>query len=186
MSAIGKTIQVVHPLFAEPGDGELPTSPMQLEVGPIDRKMFALLNAEWHSRLPIVTNCFEGVCFGASYKNRYYAVAWWSDPVARALDHTTIIELRRMAICDEAPRNTASRFLAQMLKSIKKTHPHKSKAISYQDTDVHHGTIYKASNWVAANQGARIDESKKYNNWKTRKNRMNQSTAPKVRWEKLL
>jgi hypothetical protein len=131
--------------------------------------------------LPICANCFEGICFGANYKNIYYAVAWWTKPIAsnRIKNGLNILELRRMAIHDSAPKNTASRFLSIMTKMIKIKKPEIFKLISYQDTEVHLGTIYKASNWIAATET-------KFISWKNRKdyNRIDQSTAPKIRWEK--
>lgn len=51
-----------------------------------------------------------------------------------------------MACAPDAPKNTASRFLAWMTRQIPKTH---GKAISYQDVEVHTGTIYKACGWTA-------------------------------------
>lgn len=50
--------------------------------------------------------------------------------------------------------------------------------VSYQDTEVHKGTIYKADNWVAAN-------TSKGMKWDTEQRQRNeeQSLADKVRWE---
>ena len=50
--------------------------------------------------------------------------------------------------------------------------------ISYQDVEVHEGTIYKASGWVA-------HDPAKFTDWSTstRKRSKAQSKAPKVRWE---
>jgi hypothetical protein len=53
-----------------------------------------------------------------------------------------------MACAPDAPKNTASRFLGWMVKHMKAQHPQHSRAISYQDTEVHAGTIYKASGWT--------------------------------------
>jgi len=142
------------------------------------------LNNLWHSRLPDIANYQNCDCYGAIYKNYYFAIAMWSIPSARALNGRNWWELRRMAIAPDAPKNTASRMLKIMAQLIKKEKPQITKLISYQDTDVHCGTIYKASGWVVGNVGKRIDETKKWNNWKTRAGRKNQSTAPKIRWEK--
>jgi hypothetical protein len=84
-----------------------------------------------------------------------------------------------MAIHDDAPKNTASRFLKIMTLIIKKEMPHIYKLISYQDTSVHQGTIYKASGWN------RVETQKKgFQSWKSRAGRIDQSTAIKIRWEK--
>lgn len=177
----GDSIRVVHPLFQEEDDGLTPISPLQLDIGQIDRKIFKNLNSEWHSRLPEVTNCFSGICFGAVYKNRFYAVAWWSIPIAenRLKNGKSIYELRRMAISDDSPKNTASRFLKIMLMRIKKDLPRIKKVISYQDTAVHVGTIYKASGWTQETKPT-------FTSWKNRPNRNDLSTGEKVRWAKTI
>jgi len=178
--------RIACPLFQAEYGGEVPTSALQLRIARISYEKFKELNFAWHSRLPHTTNCFEGICFGAEYNNLYYGVAWWSKPIARALADREMYELRRMALSSDRPKNTASRFLAVMVKLLKQQKPEVKCFISYQDTDVHSGTIYKAAGWTIGNIGERIEESAKYNNWKTRENRMNQSIAPKIRWEKYL
>lgn len=185
-SQSGDSIRVVHPLFQVEGGGSTPTSPLQLNIGKIDRNIFEILNREWHSRLPNATNTFEGIFFGAEFDGKFYAVAWWSKPVARALAGRGMFELRRFAIANNAPKNTASRMLAIMKNFIFKEMPNIRVLISYQDTDVHNGTIYKGAGWKIGNHGQRIDEKKNYNNWKTRPGRKNHSTAPKVRWEMVI
>lgn len=183
MNQCGESIRVVHPLFQVEGGGSIPTSPLQLHIGRITQNVCVQLNGYWHSRLPKITNGFEGLHYGAEFDGKFYAVAWWSKPVARALASRGMFELRRLAIAPDAPKNTASRMLSVMRRMVKKEHPEVKTLISYQDTDVHTGTIYKAAGWRIGNIGERIDESKSYNNWKTRKGRENQSTAPKTRWE---
>lgn len=179
MTMSGDSIRVVQPLFPVEGEGSIPISPLQLQVSFIDRKVFKELNKKWHSRLPICANCFEGICFGAHYKNIYYAVAWWSKPIARLFLNLGYLELRRFAIAPDAPKYTATRVMSLMEKIIKKEKPEIWKLISYQDTEVHQGTIYKASNWTKT-------DTNKFSSWQNRKdfNRINQSTADKTRWEK--
>ena len=179
----GDSIRVVHTLFQEEDDGSIPISPLQLSINKMPKKLAKELNELWHSRLPDISNWNNCECYGADYKNRYYAVAMWSIPSARALNGRGWWEMRRMAIAPDAPKNTASRMLKIMRLLILKEKPTINKLISYQDTDVHNGTIYKSSGWVVGNIGERIDETQKYNNWKTRPGRKNQSTAPKIRWE---
>jgi hypothetical protein len=85
-----------------------------------------------------------------------------------------------MAISPDAPKNTASRMLKIMTILIKRRMENIYKLISYQDTSVHQGTIYKAAGWNAASYS-------KYQSWNQhskRPGRIEQSTAPKVRWEK--
>lgn len=177
----GDSIRVVHPLFQEESDGSIPISPLHLEIEKVNRKTFVNLNELWHSRLPKCTNCFEGICFAAFYKNTYYAVAWWSKPIAanRLNDSKATYELRRLAISEDAPKNTASRMISVMIKKIRKELPHITRVISYQDTEVHSGTIYRASGWSRTTNAS-------FTSWQNRKdfNRVDQSNAPKIRWER--
>ena len=113
----GDSVRETFPLFQEDDGGSIPTSPLQFNIIEINKDVFVYLNKKWHSRLPICTNCWDGICFGAEYKNKLYAVAWWSKPIAqnRLKDGKRVFELRRMAISDECPKNTASRFLKIMI-----------------------------------------------------------------------
>lgn len=150
----GDSIEVVRPLFQEEGDGSSPISPLLLRLTRIPVELAVRLNATWHSRLPIITNPHSGhtVCFGAEYTNRWYAVAIWTDPIARLFNGKGYLELRRFAIHAEAPKCTASRLLSLMRKQIINLFPEIIKLISYQDIDVHMGTIYKASGWTLADR----------------------------------
>jgi hypothetical protein len=64
-----------------------------------------------------------------------------------------------------------------MVKDIKKRFPDVTKLVSYQDTEVHTGTIYKAANW-------KLDTVSKFQDWSTEKRQRNalQSKADKIRW----
>jgi len=140
------------------------------------------MNKNWHSRLPIidwsnVTRTGKYVCYGAYFNNKCLAIGIWSSPIARALNRKGILELRRMAISKNCPKNTASRMISIMTKLIKKRFPEIKKLISYQDIEVHSGTIYKASNWV-------IGCKTKGQSWTlSRKRNKDQTTADKIRWE---
>jgi len=171
-------VMVNMPLFHSGHGGSIPTSALQLCFEPIHRDTFMPLNEAWHSRLPQCKNAFEGIFFGGKFDEQYWVVAWWSKPVARAYNGLGYLELRRMAIRDGAPKNTASRFLGWMARHIKKT-TECTRLISYQDAEVHTGTIYKASGWVVGGIKKNIGVG-----WQTREaNRQNQSVADKIRWE---
>ena len=143
------------------------------------------LNMLWHSRFPkidwsnVVRNTHY-ICFVAEFDSIAYASAIWSSPIAqnRLTGGKEMLELRRMAISEDSPCNTASRMISQMVKHIKKEFTSINKLISYQDTQVHLGTIYKASNWIAVAENKGTD-------WSTSKRKRNQvqSLAPKIRWE---
>lgn len=139
----------------------------------------------FHSRLP---NCQKGpwmYAFRAKYKKTTVAVALWNNPCARTLPNDWL-ELRRLACSPDAPRNTCSRFLSWMSKYFKNLGV--KKIISYQDTEVHNGTIYKASNWYIDYVGGyRIrDRSKprKGTNraYRSDSNGLKPNASKKIRW----
>jgi len=158
-------------------------SPLQLDIGIIGTDIAVQLNSLWHSRLPVITNpkCGDTISFGAIYKNIYFACAIWTRPIARFFNGLGYLELRRMAIANDAPKNTASRMIKIMTILIKKNLPHINKLISYQDTAVHNGTIYRASNWMpfTANKNSSWDRPNI-----NRRRTINQATGIKTRWEK--
>ncbi|MBT9169301.1 MAG: hypothetical protein DDT19_02659 [Syntrophomonadaceae bacterium] len=164
---------------------ELLKSPKLLTCAEMNVIRACSLNQRWHSRLPYIhwSNVVRNkryVCYGASYNNVVYAVAIWSSPVAgnRFKNGDTLLELRRMAISPKAPRFTATWMLGKMVRDIKKRFPEVTKLISYQDTEVHKGTIYAAGNWTKCSETKFVD-------WNTEKRKRNeaQSRTNKVRWE---
>lgn len=182
-------LRVCLPIMWVDGDGEVPGSAKQLEVRRINRYRARDLNALWHSRLPVYDTGFclnSLVSFCATYRNVIYAVAIWTNPVAANLPQHEWLELRRMAIAPDAPRYTASRMLSQMVKQIRRTFPKVTTLVSYQDMDVHSGTIYKASNWVSdkIHKGGSWNRPNAKNlNGKPRTRPDNNSaTGPKQRW----
>lgn len=171
---------IQEPLFWD-GKFEIPESPKVLKLDVIKPQFAASLNSVWHSRLPaihwsnIVRNRYY-VCYGASYMGVWIACAIWSSPVNQNFDIEKTLELRRMAISNLCPKNTATNLISRMIKDIDKRFPLVTKLISYQDTEVHLGTIYKAANWF-------IDAETKFNTWgKSRKRSADQSKADKIRW----
>lgn len=176
-------------MFQTEGDGSTPVSPLQLQYHTLDVPTAIQLNAYWHSRLPKVIRGNidrnrRKVCYVAEFANRFYAVAIWSDPVAanRMTDGDKILELRRMAISDNAPKNTASNMISWMKKDIKKRFPELVKLVSYQDTGVHHGTIYKASGWTKSESASTLVDW----NVNGRERKATQADSPKIRWEVIL
>jgi len=180
--------RIACPLFQAEYGGEVPTSALQLRLLCCSEKTFRELNYSWHSRLPNAGEFYgAGLFFTAEFSNKYYATAGWSAPINIAFNDCNFLELRRFAIAKSAPKNTASRLLSLMVRYIKKNKPHIVKLISYQDTAVHTGTIYKAQGWKQeAKASTRCG-------WLTHKRRGNtggpsfqlQSDTPKLRWELL-
>lgn len=182
----GDGVMATQEMFQFPEGGSIPTSPLQFSFEVIKAKAACELNAIWHSRFPEIhwSNVVRNkryICYSAVFEGKIYAVAIWSSPIAgnRLKDGWLLLELRRMAISPEAPKNTASRMLSWMRKDIKKRFPEIIRLISYQDTEVHFGTIYKASGWTM------VQTMNKQIEWTTtsRKRKKVQSSAPKVRWE---
>jgi len=189
----GEGVTVACPLFQMDGGGSTPTSPLQFKIVEIGVRRAQILNQQWHSRLPIYRtgSCLNAsICFGAIFENHFYAVAIWSTPVARLLPQKEWLELRRLAIAPTAPKNMASRMISIMVKVIKKKFPSVNKLISYQDTEVHLGTIYKASGWVIGKEhsGGTWYRPNSHNKSGTPRKRpdLNKATGPKIRWEKTL
>lgn len=181
-----ESLRFLNTLFRQTSSYRLPNSPRELDVSPTDVHLACDLNAVWHSRLPkidwsnVVRNS-DYICFKAVCDDVIYAVAIWSSPVAanRMKDAKSILELRRFAIAPDAPRNTATFVLAKMEKHIKAKLPHIALLISYQDQEVHLGTIYKAANWTQAG------EHKNWNwNVASRKRNRAQSQSAKTKWIK--
>lgn len=173
------------PLFRNGCGGATPTSALQLRVTRCNVHRACELNQLWHSRFPkidwsnVVRNS-DYACYLAEYDGIAYACAIWSSPIAanRLAEGATALELRRLAISGDAPTNTASRMLGVMRRQIQKEMPHITLLVSYQDTEVHKGTIYKAAGWtaVAQNKGTSWSNSSRSRN-------KEQSLADKVRWE---
>lgn len=169
-----------------PGDGgAIPTTPHQLSIKEIRPQDASVLNERWHSRLPkihwsnIVRNTHY-VCYGIFYGSECIGVGIWSSPVAqnRFKDGKRMLELRRLALSEKCPKNTASRMISIMIRLIRKKFPEIIRLISYQDTLVHQGTIYKASNWKKSAETEFVS-------WTTenRKRNKDQATGRKIRWE---
>ena len=184
-----ESIRVMHPLFHTGQGGSTPTSALQLRFGKCEPCSAVAMVRAYHSRLP---RCQAGpwmYAFEAEHDGIRYAAALWNNPSARCLPGHWI-ELRRMVCVDDAPRYTASRFLAWMVRWIAKYHPEHERAISYQDTAVHKGTIYKACGWSAAQTTtARVRDRSKNRIGTNRAYRSNINgvqcdAGAKVRWEK--
>jgi len=175
---------VAYPLFHKGEGGSTPTSPLQFEIGVTSWQRAIDLNKKWHSRLPLYRVGYQPlqhckVCYAALFDGLIYAVAIWSPPCARLLPQKEWLELRRMAICNDAPKNTASRMLKIMTILIRSKYPEITTLISYQDVEVHKGTIYKAAGWAPSHytKGAEW-------NSKTRNRPPVQVKADKIRWQK--
>lgn len=180
-----------HLLFQAGGGGSIPTSTLQFKIEEIEMRLAAELNKAWHSMLPR-TDLGNLLCgntsaaYAAEFDGYYFAVAIFSQPIIRAIakDGKTI-ELRRLAICSDAPKNTASRMLAICRKMVKKKYPQMEKAVSYLAVDVHEGTIYKAAGWDPVGEISAARPQRKKGDHGRATGPL-QTTSRKQRWEILL
>lgn len=172
------------PIFRVGCGGSTPTSALQLKIAKCNVHRACELNELWHSRFPkihwsnVVRNR-DYACYVAEFDDVAYACAIWSSPVAanRLFEGATSLELRRLAIADDAPPNTASRMIGVMRRMIAREMPHITLLVSYQDESVHAGTIYKASGWSPVSRSKGVSWTNKL-----RKRNKEQSLACKVRW----
>lgn len=181
-----------YPLFRAGDGGSIPTSTLQLRIEKIDMRLAQDLNRNWHSMLPRTDlgNLLCGntsVAYGAMFDDRWYAVAIWSQPIIRALCDGSTIELRRLAICNQAPKNTASRMLAVMRRLVVREFPWVKRLVSYLAVDVHEGTIYRAAGWKPVGKIVAA-RPQRYTgvNARTRATGPLQTKSRKQRWEYLM
>jgi hypothetical protein len=123
--------------------------------------------------------------YWADYDDKAYAVAIWSTPIAanRLKDGWKKLELRRLAVAPDVPRNSCSRLLAVMQRLVVKKWPDLIQLVSYQDVEAHTGTIYRAAGWHCDLT------SRDYKPWGRRQRdhglqlaSIVQTGAPKARW----
>lgn len=178
-----ESIEAMRSPNQEKEGGSTPTSALDFVIEEVDLAIGQWLNQRWHSVLPIVQGLSWGtrkIAYVAMYNKLPYAVAMWTTPIAanRLINGFDALELRRFAIHDSAPKNTASRMLSVMYKLLRKKWPEVFRFISYQAVDHHSGTIYKASGWeICAFSDAET--------WHIGEKRADMQTkSAKVRWEK--
>jgi len=183
MSCADSINRIVHPLFQAEDDGANPISALDFTIERIPFTKAVELNAAWHSILPRFGVGFVKrqpfPCFAAVYAGVIYAVAIWSNPAARNLPQQTWLELRRMAIADNVPKNTASRMLRIMRLLLHRRQPEIIRVVSYQSASVHTGTIYKADGW-------RVVARSKSDTWDRpgRSRQASQQMDDRIRWER--
>ena len=188
------SVRVAYPLFQAEGGGSTPTSTLHcrdLIFEPCLKQFAARLVEEWHSRLPVCQSGPWMYAFHAAHGDLTYAVALWNNPSARTLPNEWL-ELRRMACAPDAPKNTPSRFLAWMARYFQKHRPDIERLISYQDTAVHAGTIYKAAGWHVDHEGVARARDRSKNRVGTRRayrsniNGDSADASQKIRWARVL
>ena len=82
-----------------------------------------------------------------NYRNRLEGVAVYGDPMSRHYNESGLIELRRLCLIDDTPRNSESFFIAKTLRYLRNNTDY-TGVLSFADPNVgHEGIIYKASNF---------------------------------------
>ena len=184
-------VVVAYPLFQAERDGSTPISALKakdLIFSKCNKRLAVDCVRKWHSRLSKTQSSPWQFAFCAELDGEVVAVALWNNPSGRCLP-SHWLELRRMAVSELAPKNTCSRFLSWMVRYFKQHHSDRERCLSYQDTEVHEGTIYKASGWEATytskprkrdRSKARVGTSRMY---RSNLNGDEVDAAAKVRWE---
>jgi len=131
----------------------------------------------WHSILPeSPAGMRVGFVFYAGVAP--VACAMWGRPSARMEDQEATLELTRLAHSPGIPRNFGSWALGQMRSWIRENMPEIVRIISYQDADLHYGTIYKADNWQ------QVYEKHTGHTWANRPGRLGNERQHKIKWER--
>lgn len=112
----------------------------------IDTKEW-LLRKHYAHRMPSIT-----YAFGLYDNNKLIGVCTYGHPFSSSLKKCMgeywgekLLELNRLCVNDNLPKNTLSWFVSQTFKYLPKPVP----LVSYADTAYHHhGYIYQATNWI--------------------------------------
>jgi len=87
-------------------------------------------------------------CLGVWHGTRLMGVLMFGRPAARLEDQRHTLELTRMVLLDECPRNSESRALGLAARWIRRNMPEIHRLIAYADpARGHKGTIYRAAGW---------------------------------------
>lgn len=132
-------------LFQQVDGGPLPTSPLQCLINICDFEHIRNIFDRFHYKKAHMGGGIS-FCMSLNFKNRVLGGAVIGLP-RHMKKYKNLLEIRRMALIDEAPKNCESYFLSKILWWIKKNKL-ASGVISYSDMSVGHvGTIYKAANF---------------------------------------
>ncbi len=179
-------VRVAQPLFQVEGSGSIPTSALDLRFTKNEYGIAKDLNRLWHSRFPDTGGGGNRVSYTAEFDGIYYATAIWTNPTSPKLPQLTWLMLKRFAIADDAPKNTASRMEGWMVRDIRKRFPDVVMLVSYSDPDSHEGTIYKACGWMEGETTERTEVCKHWKNRVRGKVTKNEPCRRVTRWTKEL
>lgn len=118
-------------------------------------------------------------CLGVFCGSRLAGVLVFGRPSARLEDQVGTLELTRMVLLDECPKNSESRALALAARWVKRNLPGVRRLIAYCDPGQgHRGTVYRAAGW-------RLAGVTKGGRWScpARPGRRDASPGPKLKFE---
>jgi len=137
-------------LFQELNGGARPTSPLQFLIREVNHTTATNFYKKWHYLGEI--DFIASVNYGAYFLNNIYGVISYGCPNAKKMrglyDEKTQCgwwEIKRLAMDDNAPRNSESRFIRVSLKILRKFFIVRGLLTLADDGVGHVGTIYKAS-----------------------------------------
>ena len=150
MKTCGGSSTVEQSLFQVEDGGPTPTSPLQLQLKEISKLTAKRFYKRWHylGDTGFISTInygayFDGELVGVisygcpnatemkGYFDRFHQKGWW--------------EIKRLAMTDNCPKNSESRFIAISLKLLRKFN-NVVGVVTLADSKVGHvGTIYKAS-----------------------------------------
>jgi hypothetical protein len=174
----------VEPSDAVRGDsGSSPTPPLQLSTLRLEQCAQSEAD-EWYIKYHYLHRKCPGgrVTFRLTMSGRIVGYMTYTYPGAIMQYSQQYLELKRMYVIDEAPRNVESKALSISVRLIRKMFPHITALISYADpARGHQGTIYKAAGWCRAGLS---DCSGQWRNHPTRKTL--EAPTPKIKYVKTI
>ena len=142
---------VAQLLFQMTGGSSILTSPHQLRFEVVEKKTAAMAYSKWHYFGD--KGFLASVNFGVFFEGRLVGAISYGIPNAPKMkglfdmkSQKYFLELTRLALSEECPKNSESRTIAITIKLLRKLRPDIKGIITYADTKQGHtGVIYKAS-----------------------------------------
>lgn len=137
-------------LFQQVGGGSIPTTPLQFKVIQVDKAVAATAFKCWHYFGD--KGFISSFTFAPIFEGEVWGAIAFGSPNAKSIkgvyrkeSQHGVLEITRLAVRPEAPKNTCSRLIAISIKLLRRLYPLKT-IVTYADTaQGHEGVIYKAS-----------------------------------------
>jgi hypothetical protein len=149
----GDSLKVKQQTIQFENSGAIPTSPHQLKLKEIEKKVASLCYERWHyfGKKGFLSSVNYGVYFG----DKLMGGISFGIPNAKNIKgiytsdtQRDFFELTRLALSDECPKNSESYVISKAIYLIRKKFQNIKGIITYADTKYNHtGTIYRASNF---------------------------------------